>query len=64
MQLFDIMRNASPQPRPYVSHIFHIASVAPDASLYPQWNDSPVLDSVTWEDIPTELKKVNFHTMA
>ncbi|GLB37118.1 hypothetical protein LshimejAT787_0401690 [Lyophyllum shimeji] len=59
IEVFDTLHDINPKARPPPSHIFHIASASPDASLHPQWNDSPALDSVTWEGMPAELKKRN-----
>ncbi|KAF9243561.1 hypothetical protein BU15DRAFT_43066 [Melanogaster broomeanus] len=43
--------------RSIVSHLFHIATSPPDNAQRPQCNTLQHLDSVTWESIPTELKK-------
>jgi mediator of RNA polymerase II transcription subunit 25 len=57
-QLFDILHISAQPARQHVNHIFHVAASTPDTSIHPQWNDSPSLDSVTWEDLPAELKAV------
>lgn len=62
IELFDILDTSDAHPaRPHVKHIFHIAASAPDTSINPQWNDSPSLDSVTWETLPSELRTRNIN---
>jgi hypothetical protein len=41
-----------------VCHILLVAASAADNAQRPLWNNSPQLDDVTWETLPTELKKV------
>lgn len=60
LQLFDILRSCPQPTRPHINHIFHIAASPPDSSIHPQCNNFPTLDSVTWEELPSELKKVCF----
>ncbi|KAF8838598.1 hypothetical protein BDN67DRAFT_971308 [Paxillus ammoniavirescens] len=70
IELFDILmastnlavnhaQTQSPQKdnRSLVSHLLHIAASPPDSAQRPQCNTLQHLDSVTWESIPTELKK-------
>jgi hypothetical protein len=40
-------------------HIWHFAAETPDGNKCPNWNDSPTLDSLTWETLPFELEKVS-----
>lgn len=47
-----------PPPRQIASYIIHFAAGAPDGATHPMWNNSPVLDSLTWATLPVELKKV------
>ncbi|KAF9463838.1 hypothetical protein BDZ94DRAFT_1257562 [Collybia nuda] len=61
IELFDTLRSCTQPARPHINHIFHIAFSDPDASIRPQWNDTPLLDSVSWDDLPSELKKRNVH---
>ncbi|KAJ7163054.1 hypothetical protein C8R46DRAFT_1102303 [Mycena filopes] len=63
LELIDILRQ-SPQGKttpPPVYHIFHVAAAMPDSSERPQCNLSPALDSVTWDSLPSEMKKRNIH---
>lgn len=63
IELFDIMisinSSVSPQKdnRSIVFHLLHIASSPPDNAQRPQYNTLQHLDSVTWDTMPTELKK-------
>lgn len=41
------------------SYIIHIAASAPDNSPRPEWNDSELMDDMSWESLPVELKKVS-----
>ncbi|KAJ7211032.1 hypothetical protein B0H12DRAFT_1329963 [Mycena haematopus] len=64
LELFDILRQsaqARASPFPPVYHIFHVAAGMPDSAERPQCNQSPILDSVTWESLPSEMKKRNIH---
>ncbi|KAF7357489.1 hypothetical protein MSAN_01345100 [Mycena sanguinolenta] len=64
LELFDILRQtaqAKASPFPPVYHIFHVAAGMPDSTERPQCNESPILDSVTWESLPSEMKKRNIH---
>lgn len=45
--------------RPAIQHIIHIAASEPDAMVNPVWNDQPSFDSLTWNTLPNELKKVS-----
>ncbi|KAF8070194.1 hypothetical protein FPV67DRAFT_1486597 [Lyophyllum atratum] len=65
IEFFDILHTITPQARLSPGYIFHVASTSPDAALHPQCNDSPLLDFVTWEAMPTEFKKrnINFSTI-
>ncbi|KIM64258.1 hypothetical protein SCLCIDRAFT_1213358 [Scleroderma citrinum Foug A] len=61
IELFDILGNSSVSPqkdnRSIISHLLHIAASPPDNAQRPQCNTLQYLDSVTWDTIPTELKK-------
>ncbi|KIK94223.1 hypothetical protein PAXRUDRAFT_143360 [Paxillus rubicundulus Ve08.2h10] len=70
IELFDILMTSTnfavshtqtqtPQKdnRSLVSHLLHIAASPPDSAQRPQCNNLQNLDSITWESIPTELKK-------
>ncbi|PPQ96240.1 hypothetical protein CVT26_005567 [Gymnopilus dilepis] len=65
IELFDILYGSLPAPteevkvKPPLSHIVHIANSSPDTSVRPMWNDSMVLDNVSWNSLPAELKKRN-----
>ncbi|KAJ7037760.1 hypothetical protein C8F04DRAFT_1091448 [Mycena alexandri] len=63
LELFDILRQSPPSKNSpsAVYHIFHVAAAMPDTSERPQCNLSPVLDSVTWDSLPSEMKKRNIH---
>ena len=39
-------------------HLIHFASTPPDPAERPLWNVSTALDSVTWDTLPSELRKV------
>jgi hypothetical protein len=41
------------------SFIIHIATSAPDNSLHPEWNESELMDDVSWESLPIEFKNVS-----
>lgn len=43
----------------HVSHIIHIAGSPPDSAQRPSWNTLSHLDSVSWDTLPVELKKVS-----
>jgi hypothetical protein len=43
-------------------HLWHFAAETPDVNKCPKWNDSPALDSLTWETLPFELEKVSTPT--
>lgn len=51
----------SPQKdtRSLISHLLHIAASPPDNAQKPQYNNLPHLDSVNWDSIPAELRKVS-----
>lgn len=55
--MFDFLRTVS--PKDLDCRMIHIAASPPDSSKHPQWNSSPSLDSLTWELLPAELKKVS-----
>ncbi|KAJ7465191.1 hypothetical protein FB451DRAFT_1561577 [Mycena latifolia] len=64
LELFDILRQSGQMKNaPFlpIFHIFHVAAAMPDSSERPQCNLSPALDSVTWDSLPSELKKRNIH---
>jgi mediator of RNA polymerase II transcription subunit 25 len=54
--MFDFLRTVA--PKDLECRVVHIAASPPDSSGHPQWNTSPSFDSLTWEHLPTELKKV------
>jgi len=54
-QMFDQLRNLAPKDL----RVVHIAASPPDNSQHPCWNQLPLLDSLTWELLPVELKKVS-----
>jgi hypothetical protein len=56
--MFDSLRNAHKTDAVTPSYIVHAAAGPPDDSLHPIHNAEPELDFVTWETLPTELKKV------
>jgi hypothetical protein len=43
-------------------HLWHFAAEKPDGSMHPFWNNSPALDSLTWETLSDELEKVSTST--
>lgn len=72
LKLFDILMASanfnvnhaptqSPQKdnRSLVSHLLHIAASPPDSAQRPQFNTLHHLDSVSWDSIPAELRKVS-----
>ncbi|KAJ7646180.1 hypothetical protein B0H17DRAFT_1186803, partial [Mycena rosella] len=64
VELFDSLRQSAQlknSPFPPLFHIFHVAAGIPDSAEHPQCNLSPALDSVTWDSLPSELKKRNIH---
>ena len=40
-------------------HLWHFAAGQPDNAKKPRWNRAPALDNLTWNTVPTELKKVS-----
>lgn len=68
-KLFDILMSStanhaqtqSPQKenRSLISHLLHIAASPPDNAQKPHCNTLQHLDSVNWDSIPAELKKVS-----
>jgi hypothetical protein len=56
-QMFDDLQKL-PNTKICGSFILHIAASAPDNSLRPEWNDSELMDDMTWESLPVEFKKV------
>ncbi|KAJ7920738.1 hypothetical protein B0H13DRAFT_1986044 [Mycena leptocephala] len=64
LELFDLLRQSAQAknlPYPPAYHIFHLAAAMPDTAERPQCNLSPILDSVTWDSLPSEMKKRNIH---
>ncbi|KAI6042458.1 hypothetical protein EDC04DRAFT_2658214 [Pisolithus marmoratus] len=64
IELFDVLMastNHQKEYRPPVSHLIHIAACPPDHTQRPQCNTLQHLDSVTWETLPTELRKRKIH---
>ncbi|KAK7042227.1 hypothetical protein R3P38DRAFT_2889249 [Favolaschia claudopus] len=64
LELFDILKQSKQVKNltsPPVSHIFHVAAGAPDSAERPQCNQFPILDCVTWDSLPSEMKKRNIH---
>ncbi len=60
--MFDTLQSCyiPPDPnRPPLYHIFHIASSPPDDLEFPQYNQLPELDRITWDTLPSELQKVS-----
>ncbi|TFK66292.1 hypothetical protein BDN72DRAFT_844507 [Pluteus cervinus] len=58
IELFDVLSRACDAPaRSDVFHLFHIAASPPDTTKHPQWNSTPHLDSITWDDLPLELTR-------
>lgn len=58
---FNHAQTQSPQKdgRSLVPHLLHIAASPPDNAQRPQYNTLPHLDSVSWDSIPAELRKVS-----
>ncbi|KAI0656488.1 hypothetical protein C8Q70DRAFT_337759 [Cubamyces menziesii] len=59
IELFDTLR-ASVETA-MTCHLIHFASTPPDPAERPLWNVSTALDSVTWNTLPSELKKRGIH---
>ncbi|KAJ3562709.1 hypothetical protein NP233_g9408 [Leucocoprinus birnbaumii] len=59
LDMFDLLRNMTMGPKELDCRVVHIAASPPDNSEHPQWNQSPALDSLTWDVLPSELKKRN-----
>ncbi|KAJ6511894.1 hypothetical protein C8R47DRAFT_1064598 [Mycena vitilis] len=60
LELFDLLRQTAEVQNsscPPIYHIFHFAAAMPDSAERPQCNMSPILDSVTWDSLPSEMKK-------
>ncbi|KAF5359261.1 hypothetical protein D9756_003233 [Leucocoprinus leucothites] len=57
LDMFDQLRNMGPKDSD--CRVVHIAASPPDSSEHPHWNQSPNLDSLTWENLPFEFKKRN-----
>lgn len=41
-----------------VNYVIHVAACPPDTADRPLWNTNPSLDSLTWETLPAEFRKV------
>ncbi|KAI0782306.1 hypothetical protein C8Q75DRAFT_811741 [Abortiporus biennis] len=54
IELFDVLKENMENA---VCHIIHIASSTPDSADRPLKNSSPKLDTVSWDSLPTELRK-------
>ncbi|KAG5735637.1 hypothetical protein E4T56_gene6979 [Termitomyces sp. T112] len=65
IELFDVFTSAFPRGKLVLSHIIHIASVSPDSSVHPRFNDSPKYDAMTWDTMADEMrnKSINFNTI-
>ncbi|KAK0204626.1 hypothetical protein DFS33DRAFT_1321669 [Desarmillaria ectypa] len=64
VEMFDTLQSCyiPPDPnRPPLYHIFHIASSPPDHLEFPQHNQLPELDHITWDTLPAELQKRNIN---
>ncbi|KAG6899973.1 hypothetical protein C0993_004741 [Termitomyces sp. T159_Od127] len=59
IELFEVYIGAVGRGRVVLSHIIHIASAAPDASVHPRFNDSPKYDDMTWESMADEMRNRN-----
>ncbi|KAI0327020.1 hypothetical protein GY45DRAFT_1309435 [Cubamyces sp. BRFM 1775] len=59
IELFDTLR-ASVETA-MTCHLIHFASTPPDPAERPLWNVSTALDSVTWDTLPSELRKRGIH---
>ena len=57
MVLYLRSRNLQPTTT-FHNHIIHLAASPPDSAERPMWNVSPLLDSLTWDTLPAELRKV------
>ncbi|KAH9941346.1 hypothetical protein B0H21DRAFT_893420 [Amylocystis lapponica] len=54
LELFDTLRSSIEVK---ASHIVHIAASPPDTADRPLWNLTPLLDSASWDTLPTEFRK-------
>ncbi|EKM57894.1 uncharacterized protein PHACADRAFT_251806, partial [Phanerochaete carnosa HHB-10118-sp] len=64
IELFDVLTDypksaASKNPalQNLIKHIVHVTACNPDSAERPTWNVNPALDQLTWEALPSELKK-------
>ena len=55
--MFDALHNL-PNTKIVASYILHIAANPPDNSKRPLWNDSVIMDDVSWNLLPHEFKNV------
>ncbi|KAH9972747.1 hypothetical protein BGW80DRAFT_1560786 [Lactifluus volemus] len=42
-------------------HLWHVAAEKPDGNMHPIWNNTPALDSLTWETLLDEVEKRNIN---
>ncbi|KXN84566.1 hypothetical protein AN958_12312 [Leucoagaricus sp. SymC.cos] len=56
--VLDVCPNRFPSSCSW-SLVVHIAASPPDSSEHPHWNQSPLLDSLTWDLLPAEFKRRN-----
>ncbi|KAF9000740.1 hypothetical protein BDQ17DRAFT_1359462 [Cyathus striatus] len=64
VELFDQLKVQSQSKdlsRPTIHHLLHISASPPDDAMHPRWNVASALDNLTWDTLPSELKKRNIH---
>ncbi|KAH9972746.1 hypothetical protein BGW80DRAFT_1459496 [Lactifluus volemus] len=60
IEMLDAFQSGNKERKETFSyHLWHFAAETPDGNKCPNWNDSPTLDSLTWETLPFELEKRN-----
>ncbi|KAK7678535.1 hypothetical protein QCA50_018407 [Cerrena zonata] len=58
IELFDILKESMQYA---VSYVIHIAAFPPDSAERPLYNSSSRLDTLTWDNLPSELRKRDIH---
>ncbi|KAI0059205.1 hypothetical protein BV25DRAFT_1993731 [Artomyces pyxidatus] len=76
IEMFDLLNNdadlkplrplslnqpSEQDPNSYILHLWHFAAADPDTAERPLWNNSPILDDLSWATVPDELRKRNIH---
>ncbi|KAH9979365.1 hypothetical protein BGW80DRAFT_1455082 [Lactifluus volemus] len=64
IEMIDTFQSANAEHKKLSSyHLWHFAAEKPDGSMHPFWNNSPALDTLTWETLSDELEKATQHQL-